>query len=310
MELRHIRYFVAVAEAEHFTRAAEGLHVSQPTLSHQIKQLEEELGAPLFDRIGKRIRLTPAGEVFREHARRILREVDSARAAIAEVEGLARGSLAVGAVQTVHAYLIPPTVARFSADNPAIGVQVRELAAGEIERQLSEGSLDVGVGFAPPAAAEIEAEPLFDEDLVLVVAEQHRLARRRRMRLAELDGERLVLLSPEFCTRRLVDESFREAGVAPRVPVEMNAIEGILEMVRGSGAATILPALALSNGNANGLRAVALSDPAPRRSVGLLWLRGAYRSTAARAFAATLKSSGMKQITEMSGMDRRTARGA
>lgn len=104
MELRHIRYFLAVAEESHFTRAAEKLHVSQPTLSQQIRELEAELGAPLFDRIGKQVRLTAAGEIFREHAQKAANEIQEARVALGELEGLKRGEVTVGVVQTVNTY--------------------------------------------------------------------------------------------------------------------------------------------------------------------------------------------------------------
>jgi LysR family cyn operon transcriptional activator len=291
MEIRHLRYFMAVADSAHFTRAAGSVHVSQPTLSQQIRQLEDELGTPLFDRVGRRVRLTAAGEILREHAQRVLRELDAARSAIGELEGLTRGTLAVGAVQTVHAYLVPTAIARFTAAHPSVGVRVRELSSGAVEQGLVEGALDLGIGFAPAAAPEVVSEPLFDEEVVLIAPEGHRLARRRQVRLRELDGEPLVLLSPEFCTRRLVDEGMREAGASPRVAVEMNSIESILETVRAGRAATLLPALALAGDAGPGLRAVAVAEPALRRTVGLLWLKDGYRCAAARAFAGEVRAA-------------------
>lgn len=283
VELRHIRYFLAVVEESHFTRAAERLHVSQPTLSQQIRELEAELGAPLFDRIGKRVRLTAAGEIFREHAQRAAKEIEEARVAISELEGLKRGEIIVGVVQTVNTYLIPGVVARFSAAYPSIRVEVRELASGQIEAGIIAGSLNLGIGFVPPQDEKIEAERLFGEDLVLVVPSGHRLAERKRVRMRELDGEPLVMLSPAYCTRRLVDESLRESGARPRIMVEMNTIDGILATVREGGAATVLPALAAQG--TSGVRAVALTEPTPRRAVGLMWLRGGYRHAAAQVFA-------------------------
>lgn len=284
MELRHLRYFLAVAETEHFTRASESLHVSQPTLSLQIKQLEEELGTPLFDRVGKRVRLTAAGQVFREHARRALREMEEAQTALNELEGLMRGALTVGVVQTVNAYLVPEIVTRLSAAYPAVQIKVEELANEKIEEGLIEGRLNVGVGFIPTTAAEIVAEPLFDEDLVLIVSAKHKFAGRRHVPVRELDGEPLVLLSKGFCTRRLTDESLAEAGACPRITVEMNSIEGILATVRTGGAATVLPSLA-AGGGVPGIHAVTLTNPTPHRTVGLLWHRDGYRTAAARVFA-------------------------
>lgn len=284
MELRHLRYFLAVAETEHFTRASENLHVSQPTLSLQIKQLEQELGAPFFDRVGKRVRLTAAGQIFREHARRALREMEQAQIAINELEGLMRGALAVGVVQTANAYLVPEIVTRLTAAHPAVQIKVEELANEKIEEGLIEGRLNVGVGFIPTTAAEIVAEPLFDEDLVLIVSSKHKFAGRRHVSVREMDGEPLVLLSKGFCTRRLTDESFAEAGAVSRIIVEMNSIEGILAIVRAGEAATVLPSMAIGEG-ATDIHAVTLTNPTPQRTIGLLWHRDGYRTAAARALA-------------------------
>lgn len=288
MELRHLRYFLAVAEREHFTRASESLHVSQPTLSLQIKQLEEELGTPFFDRVGKRVRLTDAGRVFREHARRALREMEDAQIAINELEGLMRGAVTVGVVQTVNAYLVPQIVTRLSAEWPAVQIKIEELANGKIEEGLVEGRVNVGVGFIPTTAAEIVAEPLFDEALVLIVSDNHKFANRSHVPVRELHGEPLVLLSQNFCTRRLTDVSLAEGGACPRIAVEMNSIEGILATVRAGGAATVLPSLAVGRG-LPGVRAITLTKPTPRRTVGMLWHRDGYRTAAARAFAKTVK---------------------
>ncbi|WP_435018592.1 transcriptional regulator CynR [Tundrisphaera sp. TA3] len=285
MELRHLRYFLAVCEDEHVTRAAERLDVSQPTLSQQIRQLEDEVGAPLFERIGRRLRLASAGEIFREHARRALREMEDAVVAIRELEGLRRGRVVVGTVQTANVYLIPGAVARLTAAHPGLFVRVEELSAGEIAERLAAGRIDLGISFAPADPSEVEAEDLFDEELVLVVPDGHRLARRKRVGAGSLEGERLVLMSAGFSTRRLVDEYLEGSKARPVIAVEMNSIEGILATVRSSGAATILPALALGEG-VGGLRSVGLDGPTPRRTVSLLWRRGAYRSHAARAFAA------------------------
>lgn len=287
MELRHLRYFLAVAEREHFTRASESLHVSQPTLSLQIKQLEEELGTPFFDRIGKRVRLTDAGRVFREHARRALREMEDAQIAINELEGLKRGAVTVGVVQTVNAYLVPQIVTRLSAEWPALQIKIEELANGKIEEGLVEGRLNVGVGFIPTTAAEIVAEPLFEEDLVLIVSANHKFANRKHVPVRELNGEPLVLLSKNFCTRRLTDVSLAEGGACPHIAIEMNSIEGILATVRAGGAATVLPSLAVGPG-LPGIHAIKLTNPTPHRTVGMLWHRDGYRTAAARAFAKTV----------------------
>ncbi len=289
MELRHLRYFQAVAEECSFRRAAERLFVSQPTLSQQIRQLEEELGIRLFDRIGKRVQLTAAGKLLLGYARRVVHELGEAQRALAELEGLARGTLVLGVVQTVNAYLIPAVLARFIPAYPAITIRIEEFPASQIEAGLAAGQLDLGIGFVPASAAEIEAEPLFDEELVLIVRSDHYLAGRERLPFSRLDSVPLALLSQAFCTRRLVDQCAQRAGVCLDVRVETNAIDGLLATVRATGLATVLPALALRTAAGAGLCAVALCEPVPCRSVGLLWQRDGYRCAAARAFAATVQ---------------------
>lgn len=288
MELRHLRYFLAVAERCHFRRAAEALHVSQPTLSQQIQDLEAELGSPLFERRGRGVHLTRAGETFRDYSRRALNLIEEGQAAIDEFDTLLRGRLVVGVVQTVNATLAPAVVARFAREHPGVELEVRELPAGEVEAGLVAGALDLGVSFEPGPGRELRWESLLDEELVLVLPEGHALEKRRRVRVQDLSGVPLALLGAEFCTRRLIDASFREVGLAPRVAVEMNSIEGLVEVVRAGGPATIIPELGARQA---GLRAVKLQKPTPRRRVGLLRARGATPLRAREVFAGYFREA-------------------
>jgi len=289
MELRHLRYFLAVAEAAHFTRAAARLHVSQPTLSQQIRALEGQLGLTLFDRVGRGVALTAAGELLLPHARRVMRELDDARLALAELHGLARGTLRVGVMQTVNACLIPELVARFGAAHPGIQLGAREMSVDDIESGLASGALDLGISFLPAAKSGLAGEELFSEELVAVVPAAHGLAERRQLRVRELADTPLALLSPEYCTRRLVDRAFAAAGVRPAIQLETNAVESLVATVRRGHLVTVLPALALCDGD-DDLRAVRLSHPTPRRTVGLLWSARAQRRAAAEAFARLARS--------------------
>jgi LysR family cyn operon transcriptional activator len=298
IELRHLRYFLAVAESAHFTKAAQRLHVTQPTLSHQIRQLEGQLNMPLFDRIGRRVRLTSAGELLLPHARRVLHELQDAQAALGELHGLKRGELKVGIVQTVNACVIPEIVAQFSAAHPGIRVACSEMAVEDIEAGLESGALDLGIGFLPACRKSLDGEKLFTEELVAVVSTAHPLTKRRKLRVRELGAEPLVLLSGKYCTRQLINRAFATAGVRPEVQVEMNSVESILSTVRQGRLATLLPSLALCQRD-EGLKAIPLIEPKPRRSVGLLWLRGAHRRAAAEVFAT---------VTEKVLLDRNSGR--
>lgn len=283
-ELRHLRYFLTVAETAHFTEAARRLHVTQPTLSHQIRQFEDRLGVPLFDRAGRRVRLTEAGRALQPFAHRVVRELEAAQTELGELRGLQRGHLRVGLVQTVNACVVPEIVSRFTAAHPGIKVSCAEMAVEEIESGLETGRLDLGVGFLPASRRGLEGQKLFTEELIAVAATGHPLARRRSLAIRELKSEPLVLLAPRYCTRQLIDRAFATARVAPPVQLEMNAIESILATVRHTGLLTILPALALCR-REPGIQAIALTGPTPRRNVGLLWRRGAHRPAAARVFA-------------------------
>jgi LysR family cyn operon transcriptional activator len=284
IELRHLRYFLAVAEEQHFTRAAGKLHLTQPTLSHQIRELEGQLNVSLFDRVGKRVKLTAAGEMLRPHARRVLRELAQAQTALDELQGLKRGLLKVGIVQTVNACAIPEIVARFSAAHPGINVSCSEMAVADIESDLESGRLDLGISFLPPARKHLTGHKLFSEELVAVVAADHDLANRRGLRLHDLADHPMALLAQKFCTRQLIDCAMAKAGVQPRVKVEMNSVDSILSTVRRTQLVTLLPTLALCR-RETGLKAITLTEPTPRRSVGLLWLQNAHQRAAAGAFA-------------------------
>jgi len=289
IELRHLRYFLAVAETAHFTRAAAKLHVTQPTLSHQIRELEGQLNLSLFDRVGRRVKLTAAGETLLPHARKVLRELEEAQTALSELHGLKRGLLRVGIVQTVNACVIPDIVARYSAAHTGIRVECSEMAVADIESHLETGQLDLGISFLPPARKSLAGERLFTEELIAVVATDHPLAKRRQLRVRDLKSQPLVLLSPKYCTRQLIDRAFAEAAVEPELRVEMNTVAGILDTVRRTRLISLLPTLALCQQD-RGLKAIALTNPKPQRSIGLVWLQGTNRRAAATAFAQVTES--------------------
>lgn len=281
--LRHIRYLTAVAEHHNFTRAAEALHVSQPTLSQQIKQLENSLGVQLLDRSGRSVRLTDAGESYLAYARRALRELDAATRAVHDVQNLSRGSLRLAMTPTFTAYLIGPLVERFSALHPGISLSVREMAQDDIEAELAADSLDLGIAFAEARSAEIETQALFVETLGLVIGDNHpHAASPAALTLQELEHESLVLLSSDFATRRHIDLHLRTHGIAPRIAIEADSISAIVDIVRRGRLATVLPEAITRE--QPGLHPVDLTPPIPHRTAALLRRKGAYVSAASRAF--------------------------
>ena len=286
MELRHLRYLLAVAEHANFTRAAEALHISQPTLSQQIKQLESSLQVQLLDRSGRSVRLTDAGQAYTHYARRALRDLAAAERAVRDVEDLSRGALRLAVTPTFTAYLIGPLVEGFHTRHPGITLDIREMTQDRMESELAADQLDLGIGFSGAHLPTITATALFTEDLGLVVGSAHRYATRRDplpLPLGELHDQQLALLSPDFATRHHIDRYFAEHRVRPRVAVEANSVNALVAIVQRTGLATVLPD-AITREQSD-LRSVPVDPPLPSRTVALLRRDSAYRSAAARSFA-------------------------
>ncbi|WP_420036207.1 transcriptional regulator CynR [Streptomyces sp. cg28] len=294
VELRHLRYLLAVVDHGTFTRAAEALHVSQPTLSQQIRALERSVGQPLLDRSGRTVRPTDAGAVYVDHARRALREIAAADAALRDVQDLSRGRLRLAVTPTFTAYLVGPLMAALHALHPGLDLTVRETTQEHIGEGLLAGDLDAGIGFTGPAVPGVTTEPLFVETLGVVTGAGAGSsgAGSAPLPVAALDGRDLALLAGDFATRARIDAYFTEQGVAPRVVVEADSALALLEIVRGGALATVLPdAVTLDR---PGLSQVPLRPPLPHRTAALLTRSGGHRSAAVRAFVALLRA----QVTE------------
>lgn len=289
MELRQLRYLVAVVEEANFTRASERLFVTQSALSQQIQALEQSVGTPLLDRSKRGVRLTEAGKILHQHAQKIFLEIEQAAVAIRELEGLGRGELKIGAVQTVNHYLLPTLLTAFTQRYPQIRLSIEELSTDDIENRLAAGTLQLGLGFTPTTHPKIQSSPLFEERLVLIVRTDHPLAHQRQVRVGELDQLPLVMLSHTFCTRRLWEESAQLATAQPQIVMEMNTVSSLLAVVERTGLACVLPALALRESAGQSLVSVDLYDPIPSRQVGVLWNRETYLCAASQAFMAMTK---------------------
>ncbi|MGW4411262.1 transcriptional regulator CynR [Nonomuraea sp. NPDC004702] len=282
LELRHVRYLLAVAEHGNFTRAAEELHISQPTLSQQIRQLERTLGVQLLDRTGRAVRLTDAGAVYTDHARRALRDLAAAERAVHDVQDLSRGHLRLGVTPTFTAYLVGPLTAELHVRHPAVDLTLTEMTQDRMEAALLGDDLDLGIAFAGPHLPGVTPTPLFTETLSLVTGTPHARTLAAPLPVRALKGERLALLSGDFATRGHIDAYFARHRAAPRIAVEANSIQALTEIVRRTPLATVLPD-AIAHGHPH-LTPVPLDPPLPSRTVTLLHREGAYRSAAARAF--------------------------
>ncbi|RLU87585.1 transcriptional regulator CynR [Streptomyces griseocarneus] len=284
LELRHLRYLLAVAEHGNFTRAAEDLHISQPTLSQQVKQLERTLGVQLLDRSGRAVRLTDAGEAYADHARRALRDLAAGERAVHDVRDLSRGQLRLAVTPTFTAYLVGPLAAALHARHPGIALTVAEMTQDRIETALLADDLDLGIAFTGPHLPGITADALFSEALGLVTGVGHAgLVGGDPLSVRDLGELRLALLTADFATRGHIDGYFALHGVSPRIAVEANSVQALTEIVQRAPLATVLPD-AITHEHP-GLVPVPLEPALPRRTVTLLSRADAYRSAAARAFA-------------------------
>jgi LysR family cyn operon transcriptional activator len=284
---RSIRYLLAVAELRSFTRAAEALCVSQPSLSQQIKQLEDSLDVQLIDRSGRTVHLTAAGETYVRYARRAVVELDAGKRAIHQLQDLSRGSLKLG-VTPITEFLSAPLLEAFGSRYPGVAISTLEMSQSDIEEAVTEDRIDLGIAFTNAWSTEtrgsdIETQILFIETLHLAVGKTHPLAGRD----LPLDGHileeiPLVFLNSKFALRRLVDLYCVEHGITPRITVETNSLSVIMEMVHLGRLATVLPhAIACAHGS---LHAHMLLPELPNHTITLICRKGAYKSPACLAF--------------------------
>jgi len=300
MELRHLRYFVALTETLSFTRAAQRVHVTQSTLSHQIRQLEEEVGQPLFDRIGKKVVTTEAGELFLAFAARALKEVDQGIAILKPGGGGLSGVVRIGATHTFNIGLIPECVALFLARHPTVQARVEELAAEQIGARLHSGELDIGIAYRPNAPTDLRFEPLYNEEMVLVVSELHPLAGRKRIRMVELHQQRLVLLPAYFATRTLLDECFKASGAEPVVVAEMSTVAPMLGLVQRTQIGAIVAINAVPAGM-SGLQVIPIESPTPIRTPGILWRLEGDPGAPVHSFAVIVRKTALGNSLRRAG---------
>jgi DNA-binding transcriptional LysR family regulator len=286
MELQQLRYVVAVAETNSFTRAAERCLVVQSALSHQIARLERELGARLFDRTSRRVRLTPAGTAFLPAARQCLDAAERAAAEAAAAVGLVRGRLAVGLIPTVAAVDIPAALRDFRREYPDVRISLRVGASEKLAEQVKEGILDVAFLGLPTTAQPrgVETRELARDRLVAVLPPDHPLASASSVTLQRLASEVFVDLPPRTAGRLQSDQAFEAAGLVRDVAFEVSTAELMARLVSerlavALFASTYAPQL-------TGVATVEITD-APGRIEYVVW-SSAGRSPAASAFLALL----------------------
>ena len=289
VEVRHLRYFLAVAEAGNFSRAADRLGISQPSVSQQIRDLENGLRVRLFQRRGKRVLLSPAGLIFQEHARTILRQLEQCFQELGSEPGQLRGVLHLGVVPVLNVALIPDLLGMFAAEHPGVSLVVEEISSTEIETALEEGRMDAGLGFVTRHSPNLRYELLCTDEFALVVAENHPWAKRRFIPFSGLDQQRLLQLPDSFVMRRMIDEICRMHQVRPRIVAEINAIETLLRSLGPLKSGAIMPKVTLRGRRNLKLRAIPLRGKKLGLEIGLLRLRDSPTNTAVADFTSLAK---------------------
>lgn len=287
MDIRQLRYFSAIVRTGSFTHAADELGISQPSLSQQIRKLENQIGNPLFERLGRSVRLTPYGEALRQPAADILQQVAETKSSLDQLQDGVRGKLHVGVIPTVMPYLIAPRVGEFSHRFPEVDLQFTEDTTPHLVEQLQSGDLDLAVSGLPVRNPDIVCSELMREPLFLAVAEKHPLAREKSIDLQDLHNERLLLLKEGHCLRDDVLRTCSRGRNELHPVFETEQLASIFQFVRSGFGLTVVPAMTSSH--STGCRLIPLGGNSFRR-IGYLRARRHLVSRPMREFTKWLRT--------------------
>lgn len=289
MEIHQLRYFVAVAGEGNFSRAAEKVHVAQPSLSQQIQKLEAEVGQPLFDRLPRAVLLTEAGKRFQEFAQRILSNVADARKCIDEFKGQAVGKLVIGAIPTIAPYLLPRLLPHFQQQHPKAAVEVIEDVTESLARGLEDGEVDVAL-LSTCESQDFLRQSLGEEALLVAVPAGHRLAQKERVTWRDLKHERFLGLHRAHCLSRQVEEFCSAHGLHPELSVRGAQLTTVVGMVGAGLGLSLVPQMMADCEVNQGCRFLPFAAPAPTRQLNIVRNPLRFHSKAAMAFTESALS--------------------
>lgn len=280
MELHQLRYFVAVAETGSFTRAADRCLVAQPSLSQQIQKLERFLQKPLFDRLGKSVRLTEAGEALLPRARKILSEVAETSRELSEDPGPGRGKLCIGAIPTIGPFWLPPILMQFLKRYPGVEMHLREDVTSNLLAALHEGEIDLAFVALPIVDLQLEARVVRRERLLASVPRGHRLCKQKTIELTDLAEEPFILLGDMHClTGQITD--YCKTKFVPRIACQCVQLPTIQKLVGLGLGISLLPEMACIA--ETGVAYKAMHAPEPTRTLGVVWHKHRYQSANVKA---------------------------
>jgi LysR family hydrogen peroxide-inducible transcriptional activator len=307
MEFHQLRYVCAIADTGNFSRAAERCHIAQPSLSQQVLKLEEDLGAKLFDRLGRSVRLTEAGRAFIPHARAVLEQMEVARLSVADKNADLRGSVAVGVIPTVAPYLIPSYTAAFRKNYPDAKLRIVEETTSVLVEGLRDLSIDVAILALPLRHKGLELFPIRTEPLFAVMRRDHPRASAESLALKDLRGESFVMLRDGHCFRDLSIATCTRARITPNIAFESGQFSSLLGMVAAGVGVSLVPEMAVDRNV--GCRYVRLSDAHATRTIVAAVLRGRSLNRVQRAFVSGIKGRAAEPRNGKTSAANRSRRG-
>jgi DNA-binding transcriptional LysR family regulator len=290
MELGQLEAMLAVARARSFARAAQEIGRTQPAVSIAIKKLEEEIGAPLFDRVRRDIRMTAAGQVFYDYAVKMLNLRAQVKESIDELRKLQTGTVRIGANESTSLYLLPEVILSFRAEFPSIRVEAFRTASMQLPYEIKERNLDLGILAFDPDDPDIESFPLMEDELVLIVLPDHRLTKKRKVVLADLATEVFIAHNVHSPSRQQVIDVFRKKRVPLNIVIEISNIETIKDFVRRKMGIAFIPHLCVETELLDGeFRVVRIQDFHHTRTIRAILLKDSNHSHAALQFLKVLR---------------------
>ncbi|NOZ38884.1 MAG: LysR family transcriptional regulator [Planctomycetes bacterium] len=296
MELHQLRYFVSVADEENFTRAAEACQVAQPSLSQQIIKLEKELGQKLFERLGRRVKMTDAGKFLYDRATSILANVDHTKADMLDDLATGEGRVAIGAIITAAPFLIPLLLKAFGRSYPKADIIVHEDLTDHILAECRRGDLDIGLVALPINDTQLHIEPLFKDELLLCVHHKHKLATKRKVSIQDISQEPFILLDPIHCLGEQVVSFCRGNECRPKVVCRSSQILTVQELVALDHGVSLLPASAAKIDKSKQRKYISLSGVRPHRTMAMVWHKKRHQSRVVCALVDTIREQLVSEL--------------
>lgn len=297
MELHQLRYVVALARELNFQRAANRAHISQPTLSQQIKKLEDELGARLFERSRRGVRLTAAGKLFLPRAMAALETLAEGAMELKRESGEVAGKIVVGAIPTIGPYLLPEAVLSMKKQAPRLAIEMHEQTTSVLLEYLKAGKVDLGLLALPIEEPGLTSRAIGEEEFYLAVSPRHRLAPKKAVSLADVAAEPMLLLQEGHCFRDQAMDFCKKARTTPEIIFEGSSLTSVMRLAALGEGVTFVPKMAANSLENPGLRFIPFVSPRPKRKIGVVWRVSHPLGFAHHALVAVLADALRKILT-------------